>query len=89
MTGKSATPCENGLHLICLYVLKTEVFPVEAPVALAWGDLMALGKRNGRGLTSMDGLIAATAIAHQLTLATRNTEDVEGLDVDILHPWAD
>jgi len=44
MTGKSATPCENGLHLICLYVLKTEVFPVEAPVALAWGDLMALGR---------------------------------------------
>jgi predicted nucleic acid-binding protein len=63
--------------------------PVEGPVALAWGDLMALAKRSGRGLASMDGLIAATAVAHQLTLATRNTKDFEGFAIDIIDPWAD
>ncbi|EHS53189.1 PilT protein domain protein [Rhizobium sp. PDO1-076] len=62
--------------------------PVDAPVALAWGDLMALAKRSGRGLASMDGLIAATAVAHQLTLATRNTKDFEGFGLDVIDPWA-
>jgi predicted nucleic acid-binding protein len=63
------------------------IIPVEGSVALAWGDLMALAKRSGWGLASMDGLIAATAIAHDLTLATRNTKDFEGFGIDILDPW--
>jgi len=62
--------------------------PVEGSVALAWGDLMAFAKRNGRGLASMDGLIAATTIAHDLTLATRNIKDFEDFGINIIDPWA-
>jgi predicted nucleic acid-binding protein len=68
---------------------ENRIIPVEAPVALAWGDLMALAKRSGRGLATMDGLIAATAVAHQLTLATRSTKDFEGFGIDIIDPWVD
>lgn len=68
---------------------ENRIVPVEASVALAWGDLMALAKRSGRGLASMDGLIAATAVAHQLTLATRSTKDFEGFGIDIIDPWVD
>ncbi|WP_027053761.1 type II toxin-antitoxin system VapC family toxin [Mesorhizobium erdmanii] len=64
------------------------VLPVDQPIALAWGDLMGLAKRRGRGLSSMDGLIAATAIARELTLATRNTKDFEGFGIDLFDPWA-
>jgi predicted nucleic acid-binding protein len=64
------------------------VLLVDESVALAWGDLMGLAKRRGRGLSSMDGLIAATAIAQQLTLATRNTKDFEGFGIELLDPWA-
>ncbi|MER8523532.1 type II toxin-antitoxin system VapC family toxin [Mesorhizobium sp. M1076] len=63
------------------------VLPVDQPVALAWGDLMGLAKRRGRGLTSMDGLIAATAIAQELTLATRNMKDFEGFGIELFDPW--
>lgn len=48
---------------------------------------MGLAKRRGRGLSSMDGLIAATAIAGELTLATRNTEDFDGFVTDLFDPW--
>nr|WP_250888608.1 type II toxin-antitoxin system VapC family toxin [Mesorhizobium sp. dw_380] len=63
------------------------VLPVDEPVALAWGDLIGLAKRRGRGLSSMDGLIAATAIAQELTLATRNTKDFEGFGLELFDPW--
>lgn len=63
------------------------VLSVNEPVALAWGDLMGLAKRRGRGFSSMDGLIAATAIAQELTLATRNTRDFEGFGLELFDPW--
>jgi predicted nucleic acid-binding protein len=61
---------------------------IDEPLALAWGDLMAQAKRRGRGLSSMDGLIAATATAKKLTLATRNTRDFEGFGIDLFDPWS-
>ena len=63
------------------------LLPVDQAVALAWGDLMGVAKRSGRGLSSMDGLIAATAIAGELGLATRNTKDFQGFGIEIVNPW--
>ncbi|MGO7226457.1 type II toxin-antitoxin system VapC family toxin [Rhizobium ruizarguesonis] len=63
------------------------VIPVDQAVAITWGDLMGLAKRSGRGLSSMGGLIAATAIAHDLTLATRNIKDFESLGIELVDPW--
>ena len=64
------------------------VLHIDEPIALAWGDLMALAKRRGRGLSTMDGSIAATATAKQVTLATRNTRDFEGFGIDLFDPWS-
>lgn len=63
------------------------ILSIDEAAALAWGDLMALAKRRGLGLASMDGLIAATAISQSLTLATRNIKDFEGLGIDLFNPW--
>jgi len=63
------------------------VLPIDEAVAMAWGDLMGVAKRRGRGLSSMDGLIAATAISQSLTLATRNIKDFDGFGIDLYNPW--
>ena len=34
-----------------------------------------------------DALIAATALVHGLTLATRNVADFERMGVGVLNPW--
>ncbi|WP_225430105.1 type II toxin-antitoxin system VapC family toxin [Deinococcus detaillensis] len=34
-----------------------------------------------------DGLIAATALVHNLMMATRNTKDFQGTGVQLLNPW--
>lgn len=57
--------------------------------AVSWGDLMALARRRGRNLSSMDGLIAATAISENLCVVTRNVRDFAGWGVELFNPWAD
>ena len=43
--------------------------------------------RSGRVLDLGDALIAGTAKAHNLSLATHNVRDFDGLDVDVTNPW--
>ena len=57
---------------------------VDVLTADRWGHLMA---GAGRPLPAIDGLLAATALQHQLTLVTRNTRDFEGLDLPMINPW--
>jgi predicted nucleic acid-binding protein len=42
-------------------------------------------KRNP--LNTADGMIAATALEHDLTLITRNVKDFAGLGVTVFNPW--
>jgi len=73
--GRKRDTLDEWLRYDLPQPFKNRIIPVEGPVALTWCDRMALAERRGRGLASMDGLIAATDVAHQLTLATRNTKD--------------
>ena len=50
-------------------------------------ELRAQARRAGRAVDVGDALIAGTAKAHGLTVATRNTGDFEGLGIDIVNPW--
>jgi toxin FitB len=63
------------------------ILAVDESIAFAWGDLMAAAKKRGIGLASMDGLLAATALVHDLTLVTRNLRDFQDLDLELLDPW--
>lgn len=58
------------------------VLPVTGDIAETWGRL---GAR--RPLPVIDGLLAATALVHRLTLVTRNVRDFDGLGVQLLDPW--
>jgi predicted nucleic acid-binding protein len=65
------------------------ILPIDEAVAFAWGDLMGSARQSGIGLAAMDGLIAATAIAMDLTLATRTTKDFQALGLRLIDPWVD
>ena len=51
------------------------ILPIDRAVAECWGDLMAQSRRSGVALSVMDGFFAATALAKDLTLVTRNVRD--------------
>ena len=42
---------------------------------------------KGRGLTMADGLIAATALEHNLIVVTRNVRDFADLGIELFNPW--
>ena len=58
------------------------ILPVDAAVAEEWGRMAAV-----RPVPAIDALLAATARTNGLTLVTRNTADVAGLDVEVLNPF--
>ena len=62
---------------------------VDTSAAMIWGRLMADAKRLGRGLSVMDGWIAAIAVSRDLILVTRNQKDFEGLGMSLFDPWSD
>jgi predicted nucleic acid-binding protein len=65
------------------------MLPIDHAVAERWGDLMARSRRSGVALTVMDGFFAATALAHDLTLVTRNVRDFAEFGVSLHNPWDD
>ena len=63
------------------------ILPVDRTVAARWASLVAQGARTGRRLPTVDSLIAATALAYNLTIITRNTRDFEGIGATLVNPW--
>jgi predicted nucleic acid-binding protein len=60
------------------------MLPVDRRVADTWGHMGAI-----RPIPVEDGLMAATALVHDMTFVTRNVGHVTGLGVTLLNPWAD
>lgn len=63
------------------------LLPVDARVALVWGEMEAQGRRMGRPLPVIDGLLLATARENDLILVTRNLRDCGDRGVPVLDPW--
>ena len=58
------------------------ILPITDVIALEWGRITALRPRG-----DADGLIAATAIVHDLIVVTRNVEDFDDTRASTLNPW--
>ena len=63
------------------------ILPLERIEAEWAARLRAEAHLSGRVLHLGDALIAGTAKAHGLTVATRNVKDFDGLDVNVANPW--
>ncbi|MFZ2525263.1 MAG: type II toxin-antitoxin system VapC family toxin [Candidatus Ferrigenium altingense] len=60
------------------------ILSVDAPVADRWGRLIA---QMGRPVPSIDSLLAATALHHELRIVTRNQKDFDYPGLEIVNPW--
>lgn len=58
------------------------ILPVTDQISVEWGRIAAIRPRG-----DIDGLIAATAIVHDLILVTRNVVDFEDTGASVVNPW--
>lgn len=66
---------------------RNRILPIDTPVAFTWGKLV--GECQSIVIPVVDGLIAATAIVHNLTVVTENTQDFKAMGARIFNPWMD
>ena len=76
----------DWLHVALPTFFLGRLISVDASVVDRWGRLQG---HAGRPLPAIDGLLAATALQHDLTLVTRNVKDFQGLGLNIINPWDD
>ena len=68
-------------------IQRMRVLDFDASTASAWAHLLARLKTKARLMPIKDSLIAATALAHGLTVATRNTRDFQNAGVLAANPF--
>jgi predicted nucleic acid-binding protein len=65
-----------------------DCLPWDATVSRRWAALVVEVKRKGLTVPLLDGMIAATALQHDLVVATRNTRDFKKTGVKTIDPFA-
>jgi len=87
--GKRRTDLEEWMANDLIPLFADRVLPVTRAIADHWGTLSGRRQLVGRPLGMADGLIAATALEHGLTIVTRNVRDYDNLGVTIFNPWSE
>jgi predicted nucleic acid-binding protein len=67
-------------------VRRLQCIPWEASTGLRWAKLLATLRSSGRAMPIKDSLIAATALSHDLAIATLNRRDFEAAGVTVIDP---
>jgi predicted nucleic acid-binding protein len=72
-------------HLVIRFEHRT--LTVDTETSDIWGRITARAVRRGLTVEAMDGLIAALALQHDMSVVTRNVNDFAPLGVRLLNPW--
>jgi len=85
--GRRRGRLESWLQVDLPLRFQDRILPIDAAIADRWGTLSAIAAAKGKVVPVVDGLLAATALHHNLTLVTRNSSDVSGTGVPTVNPW--
>ena len=83
-SGQKRTRLEQWLTAVEQIVV---CLPWDAAVGRRWAELVAGLRRKGQALPLLDSMIAATALEHDLTVATRNVRDFQKAGVRVVDPF--
>ena len=84
--GRRRTELEKWFHTNLLNWFRDRILPVTHSIADRWGVLDGQCQLRGTPLNTADGMIAATALEHDLTVVTCNVRDFTSLGVEIFNP---
>jgi predicted nucleic acid-binding protein len=85
--SRRRTRLETWLEMELQTRFSGRILPIDAAVADRWGSIAAEARRKGSFLSAIDGLLAATALQHNLTIVSRNVKDFASTPAPVLNPW--
>lgn len=85
--SKRRAQLESWLDLDLEARFSGRILVVDEAIAKLWGTLAGRAQKRGAPLAVIDGLLAATAIQHNLKLVTRNVDDFVDSGVATFNPW--
>jgi toxin FitB len=85
--GRRRTHLETWFEVNLQARFSGRIVPIDSAIADRWGLLASEAKRKGKTLSVIDGLLAATALHHNLTVVSRNASGFTAAQVQVLNPW--
>ncbi len=85
--GRRKTGLADGLERMLLNLFGPRVLPFDRDAALACAPLIRRARAAGRAISVADGQIAAIAVVHGFTVATRDTGSFVAAGVPVINPW--
>jgi len=64
-----------------------KIIDITTNVMLTWGELTGRLEREGKAMSAVDSLIAASVLERKYTLATRNEGDFQHAGIALINPW--
>jgi predicted nucleic acid-binding protein len=64
-----------------------KIISLDSDVMMGWGKICGALERSGINIPIIDSLIAACAIAYDLTLVTKNSKDFKNMNIKMFDPW--
>ncbi len=63
------------------------IYPVTVDIMLCWGLLISRLDSAGQTVSTMDSLIAATALSQHAIIVSRNEDHFRPAGVNVINPW--
>jgi predicted nucleic acid-binding protein len=86
--SKRRVRLESWLQVDLKNRFSERILPVNLEIADRWGSIAVAANKQGKPVGVIDGLLAATALHHNLTLVSRNVTDFANVSVQVVNPWA-
>lgn len=85
--GRRRSGLERAFDRVLTDDFSNRVLALDEMAAVTAAQFAADRQRRGRSVDLRDTLIAGIAQARRATIATRNTQHFDGIDVPVVDPW--
>jgi len=85
--GKRRAALFDAVDRILREDLAGRILPFDSAAAQSYATIAAARRATGRPIAQADCQIASIAHTRGATVATRNTPDFEGCEIDLINPW--
>lgn len=85
--GKRRDTLHSNLEQRVLPLFAGRILPFDDQASRSYAMLRARARANGNAIAPTDGYIAAIAITHDFSVATRDTSPFEAAGLVVINPW--